>query len=452
MPSLRVNLVLAFVLLAGVLSAQEQAALPYSPDLPGYHVATVELARFCLQNNLISQGGLLRDEALKESTAGSVEHSAAQKLAEEFDLTKPDVYTAKDWGEYLDKREDLQKRRAAAAWLALDKQGVQYALAHDPDHAPSRTLMGEEWLEGVGWLTPAEAKRLKPCIVKTKEAPKNNDRVATWAAPYVLVGESFTLVTDLPWWRALRYSKLLDRFEGVFHELVGDVIPRRGSVNLVWLCAKADDFIKLSTDAEFPMTEHHEGAYLRWHGYSIINATRADEVGRLNKAKDNLARTLYHECVHRLVESGICGRMPQRSAWASYAETNGWIVEAIAIVFENLEIKEKGFALASLEAQRKWSIEKMRKAGVSPSLAVIFDQTTAEFGGNAPIPVADKYGVAGSVGWFCLFARKDTYRAPFLGLLMDQYRGASKARDFSARFGMKLDEFEKSWKAYALAK
>lgn len=440
---------LLLLLLCGALAAQD---VPYSPSQPGFHTATVELARFCLSNNLFSQGSELRDEVLKGAPKGSDELAAAEKLAQEFDLTKSDVYTAKAWGEYLDKREDLQKKRAEAAWQALGRSGIEIVQNLDWDHKAAREAYGFQWLDGVGWLKPAEVTRLKPCVQALKDAPAKNERVANWDNPYVLVGEHFTLVTDLPWWRALRYTKLLDRFYGTFFELFGDVIPKRPGINLIWLCAKAADFVKVSTQFEFAMTEKHEGAYLRWHGFSVINAERADEVGRLNKARDNLARTLYHESVHRVVEAGCCGKLPMSAAWGNYSEPHGWIVEAIAIVFENLEIKEKGHSLNSLEAQRTFSLGKMKKAEKYPQLAPIFTQSTTEFGTNAPIPVADKYAVAGSVAWYCLFTKKDAYRSAFLGLLIDQYRGDTKARDFEARFGVKLEDFEKAWKTYAFGK
>jgi hypothetical protein len=442
-------LLLAF-LFASVLVAEE--ATPYATDQPGYHAATVELARFCLQNNLFSQGKALRDEILKESRSGSDENTAAKKLADEFDLTKADVYTSKAWGDYLDKREAIQKKRAEAAWQALGRSGAELALNLDPDHKAAREAYGFQWLDGMGWLKPAEATRLSPFVLKTKDAPAKNERVATWAEPYVMVGEHFTVVTDLPWARALKYSKMLDRYYETFFVVVGDVIPKRTCLNLIWLCANADDFIKLSTACEFPMTDKHEGAYLRWQGFSIINAQRADEVGKLNKARDNLARTLFHEGVHRLVESGCCGMLPMSQAWVAYSEPQGWIVEAIAIIFENLEIKEKGYNLTSLEAQRKWSLDKMKKAEKYPDLAPIFAQGTGDFGTNAPVPVTDKYAIAGSVAWYCLFVKKDAYRAAFLGLLIDQYRGDTKARNFEVRFGVKLEDFEKAWKTYAFGK
>jgi len=69
-----------------------------------------------------------------------------------------------------------------------------------------------------------------------------------------------------------QYSKLLDRFYDTFFVVVGDVIPKRTSLNLIYLCANADDFVKMSNECEFPMTAQHEGAYMRWHGFSLINA------------------------------------------------------------------------------------------------------------------------------------------------------------------------------------
>ncbi len=447
---MRTYSLLLALLFSGALAAQD--AVPYSPDQPGYHAATVELARYCLTNSLFSQGKALRDEALKGARAGSDEQTAAKNLEAEFDLTKPDAYSAKAWGEYLDKREAVQKQRAEAAWQALGRSGMEFVYNLDPDHKGAREAYGFQWLDGMGWLKPAEATRLKEFVQLTKDAPKNNERAATWAAPYVMVGEHFTLVTDLPWTRAVRYSKLLDRFYGIFFEVVGDVIPKRTGINLIWLCAKAEDFIKLSVACDFAMTDKHEGAYLRWHGFSIINAQRADEVGRLNKSRDNLARTLYHESVHRLAEAGCQCKLPMSQAWGNYAEPQGWIVEAIAIVFENLEIKDKGYSLTSLEAQRTYSLGKMKKAEKYPELAPIFRQSTSEFGTSQPIGVADKYGVAGSVGWYCLFVKKDAYRAAFLALLIDQYRGDTKTRNFDARFGVKLEDFEKAWKTYAFGK
>ncbi|MBP9892949.1 MAG: hypothetical protein KBG84_13685 [Planctomycetes bacterium] len=443
------TIALLLLLLSGTLATQET---PYSSTQPGYHAATIELARLCFSNNLISQGKELRDEALKGAPAGSDEKAAAEKLAQEFDLAKPDIYTAKAWGDYLDKREALQRKRAEAAWQALGRSGIDFVQNLDWDHKAAREAYGYQWLDGVGWLKPAEATRLKPCVQALKDAPAKNERVANWENPYVLVGEHFSVVTDLPWWRALRYTRLLDRFYNTFFELFGDVIPKRSGINLIWLCAKAADFIKVSTQFEFPMTEKHEGAYLRWHGFSVINAERADEVGRLNKARDNLARTLYHEGVHRIVEAGCCGKLPMSQAWGNYAEPHGWIVEAIAIVFENLEIKDKGFSLNSLEAQRTFSLGKMKKAEAHPQLAPIFAQSTSDFGTSAPIHVADKYAVAGSVAWYCLFVKKDAYRLAFLVLLIDQYRGDTKARGFEARFGVKLEDFEKAWKTYAFGK
>lgn len=437
------------LLLCAALGAEE---VPYSPSQPGYHAATVELARFCFSSELFSQGRQHRDEVLKGAPANSPERAAAEKLAQEFDLSKPDVYTAKTWGEYLDKREGLQKKRAQAAWQALGKGGIQIVQDLDFDHKEAREAYGFQWLDGVGWLKAEEHKRLAPCVHSLKDAPAKMERVATWQAPYVMVGAHFTLITDLPWARALKYARLLDRFYDIFFEVVGDVIPRRPGINLIQVCAKAADFIKLSTELEFAMTEKHEGAYLRWHGFSIINAERSDEVGRLNKSRDNLARTLFHESVHRLAEMGTCGRLPMSQAWEAYTEPHGWIVEAIAIVFENLEIKDKGYSLTSLEAQRTFSLGRIKKTEQYPSLAAIFAQNTSDFGTNSPIPVADKYAVSGSVAWYCLFVKKDAWRAAFLGLLVDQYRGDTKARSFEARFGVKLEEFEKAWKSHAFAK
>lgn len=428
-----------------------QEAVPYTPDEPGYHVGTLELARFCLQSNLISQGRALRAEVLKGSK-DDTERQAAEKLAQDFDLAKPDVYTAKVWGDYLDRREALQARRAESAWQALGKAGARHALSHDPGHAEARKAYGHEFLEGVGWLEPKEAQRLRPFVASIKDAPKDNPRKATWLEPYVVVGEHFTLVSDLPWWRVLRYVRLLDRYYEVFFEIAGEFIPKRKSINLIWCCAKADDFIALSKTVEFPMTAEHEGAYLRWHGYSIINAQRADEVGKLNKAKDNLARTLFHECTHRLAEIGICGRTTAMEAWGNYMEAHGWIVEAIAVIFENLDIKDKGYTLASLEAQRTHCLGRMKRAGTAPQLATLFKQNTSEFGASQPYAVADKYAVAGSIAWYCLFAKKDSYRAAFFGLLIDQYRSDSSARTFEQRFGQSLEDFENGWKAYALGK
>jgi hypothetical protein len=439
---------LFLALFACALGAQGDA-LPYAEGQPGYFAPNVELARFCFTNNLFSQGKIHRDEALK---AGDEAALAAKKLAEEFDLTRPDAYTAKTWGEYLDRREAIQRRRAEGVFKALGASGAESALEFWPEHEGARKAYGQEMLDGMGWLRSADAERFRPCLVKTKEAPRENERVATWAQPYVMAGEHFTLVTDLPWGRALRYARLLERFYEIFYEVTGEYLPKRQSRNLIWLCAKPEDFIKLSNTYQFPMTEKHEGAYLRWHGFSIINATRADEVGRLNKARDNLARTLFHESVHRLAEASVCGILPPSGAWEAYGEKHGWIVEAIAVIFENLEVKEKGHALPSLEAQRKWSLDKMKKDGKAPSLAAIFVQNTAEFGSNAPCPVADKYAIAGSVAWYCVFVKKDAYKAAFFTLLIDQYRAGTQARDFASRFGVTLEDFEKAWKSYALGK
>ena len=187
-------------------------------------------------------------------------------------------------------------------------------------------------------------------------------------------------------------------------------------------------------------------------GAVFVNAERCDYVGKKNKSHDNLARTLYHECAHRLVEIGLRGR---RGGWSSYemamTKEHAWIVESIAIVFEDLQIKRNGHKLKGLEDQRTYIIERdWQKKDKVPGLQAIFKQGHGAFAQGTPIPSTEKYALAGAVGWYCLFEKPDEYRAGYLALLVDYYRTDTGRKDFDKRFGLSLKDFEAEWREWVL--
>lgn len=426
------------LLLACALCAQDP--LPYDAAQPGFHDANIELARYCLEHNLISE--CKRQCGI---AAGHADSAALLKACE----GKTDTYTAAGWGGFLDRRELVQKRRAlGAAAAGHDAQSILYI---DPDHAPSRNARGQIWHDALGWLAKADHDRLAPLVVSQPPANAKAPHEATWEKPFVIAGKHFTLVTDLPWARALKYSGLLDRFHGYYFELLGDAIPARTAPNVVWCCKLAATFVKVSEELGFPMTATNGGLHIGALSAVIINAERCDEVGRKNKARDNLARTLFHECAHRLTEIGLRGRSPNVWDLAMTTE-HAWIVESIAVVFEDLYFEGAKAVLKGLEDQRKYTIEKFWKGkdGKVPGLAGVLAQGAVDFATDKPISNVEKYALVGSVGWFCLFERKDQYRAAYLGLLVDYYRADTKGRDFEARFGVKLAEFEKQWKGWVV--
>lgn len=429
---------LLLVTLSGFLYAQEP--LPWRDSDPTYHDATLELARHCLDNNLVSECVKLANRA-----KGTQPDKTAELL--KACEGKADVYTAQAWGGYLDRREAVQQRRA----LGAEKAGAEARdiLWIDPDHAPSRKAFGDTWCDGLGWLDKAEYARLSPLV--TRETPDKAAYEPTWDKPYVLAGKHFMLVTDLPWARAAKYSGLLEQFHAFYFEKLGDVIPQRGQPNVVWCCAKAADFVKFSESVGFPMTATNAGLHVGHIGAVLINVERCDEVGRRNKSRDNLARTLFHECAHRLTESGLRGRTARNWDLAKTPE-HAWIVESVAVVFEDLYF-EKGVAeLRGLEDQRKFTIEKFwkDKTGKVPALAAVLAQGSTDFATDQPVGSIEKYAIGGTVAWFCLFEKPGKYRKAYLALLVDYYRADTKGSDFTKRFGLKLEEFEAEWKAWVL--
>ncbi|MBK9974091.1 MAG: hypothetical protein IPP14_04880 [Planctomycetes bacterium] len=421
-------------LLCAAAGAQEP--LPYDPSQPGYRDADLELARYCLQQGLVSECKRIATKAGDAELAKSCEG-------------KTDTYTAAAWGGYLDRREAVQKRRGlGAANAGLDAQSVLYV---DPDHAASREQLGQKWLQGLGWLSTQDHTRLAPLVLNDFSAATKAPREATWETPFVLAGKHFTLVTDLPWARAVKYSGLLDKFHDYYFALVGDVIAQRSQPNVVWCCKDAATFVSHSQAIGMPMAASNGGMHVGALGAVLINAERCDEVGRRNKARDNLARTLFHECSHRLTESGLRGRQPFNWDLAMTRE-HAWIVEAIAVVFEDLNLEGQKPLLKGLEDQRKYTIDKFwkGKTGKVPALGPILAQGSQDFGTEQPVSSIEKYAVVGSLAWYCLFEKKDKYRTAFLALLVDYYRGDTKGRDFEARFGIKQSDFETDWKTWVV--
>jgi hypothetical protein len=219
----------------------------------------------------------------------------------------------------------------------------------------------------------------------------------------------------------------------------------------VWCCKSAATFVKVSTEMGFPLSATSGGLHIGALSAVIINAERCDEVGRKNKARDNLARTLFHECAHRMTEIGLRGRNP--SVWELAKTTeHAWIVESIAVVFEDLYFEKGAAVLKGLEDQRKYTIDKFwkGKSGKVPALMPVLEQGQAGFASDQPISNAEKYAMAGSVAWYCLFENAGKHRTAYLDLLVDYYRADTKGRDFEARFGMKPAEFETAWRAWVV--
>ncbi len=188
----------AFLLLA-ITCAVAQAAdeVVYDYRQPGFYRPTIELIKFCFENGLASEGRKLRALVLRDA-AKSKEAEAAEALGKDVPTDRADNYSAKSWGDYLDKREAIGAGRAAAAMKALGDQGAMTAIQFDTDNAQARKVLGDQWLDGLGWLDAAGFERLKPLCIKLADATDKAPRDATWNTPYVLVGASFALVTDLP--------------------------------------------------------------------------------------------------------------------------------------------------------------------------------------------------------------------------------------------------------------
>lgn len=431
----------ALLALASAGLRAEAEPLPYSPSQAGYHDATLELAQFCLDNKLFSEARMLCKGVAGDRAAEITQACEGQD----------DIYTAEAWGDYLDRREAVQQRRAIGAHKA--RLGADDVLQLDPDHEAANKAMGHVWVDGLGWMRQASAAKYSPLVLKTADKPAKPERVQTWEQPWVLVGEHFTLVTDLDWKRALKYSGYLDRFHAIFFELLGDVIPQRKNPNVVWCCKDAATFVTFSKSVGFEMGETNGGLHIGYLGAVLINAERCDFVGRKNKSWDNLARTMFHECAHRLVESCLRGR---RGGWDSFglsgSSEHAWIVESIAIVFEDLQITGAKYELKGLEDQRKFTIDKVWKAPEAkvPELKPVFAQGFNDFAGSTPISNPEKYALAGSVGWYCLFENKDKYRTAYLTLLVDYYRLDTKGHDFEARFGVKVGDFQTEWAAWVV--
>ncbi|MCC6573413.1 MAG: hypothetical protein IT462_06435 [Planctomycetes bacterium] len=447
---LRCWFLLVLLLLSGGLRADDGAPLPYLRSQRGYHVPTLELARACLDQGLVSECRKLC-ATVQEEAKGAKEAEAAAALLKEIPAEKIDAYSAKSWGAYLDQREALVVRRGAAAFAKLGANGALIVLGADPNNADARKALGEEWVGGVGWCKRAEAERLKPLCIKAADAVEKAPYDATWEKPYILVGLHFTLVTDLPWPRALKYSRLLERYHAVFVEKMGDVVPTRSQPNVVYCCRMSKTFVDYSAKCGLDFTDQHSGMYVQHIGVPVINAERCDYVGQKNGSKDNLARTLYHECTHRLIDVGLRGSGDEER-WATIgSKEHAWIVEAAAIVFEGLEMGDKGYELKGLEFQRTYTINKyFRPKKQVPDAKSIMLQGYFEFAAETPVSSAQKYAVAGSIGWYCLFHKPKEYRMAFLGLMVDYYRGDTACRDFKARFGTDIEPFVKEWTEYVL--
>lgn len=431
------------VLAAVCLHAQAEA-LPYHPSQPGYHDADMALAEYCLEQKLYAEARLLCEKVSGDKAARAKEIIAACE-------GKADEYSAQAWGGYLDRREAVMKRRGLGA--AQGNQPAQQVLQIDPDNSQANEAMGLKWLDGMGWLEGADHERFGKLVLQLADKPEKPEREVSWQLPWVLVGAHFTLVTDLDWKRALKYAGLLDRFHEIFFELLGDVIPQREQPNVVWCCKDAATFVSFSADMGFAMAESNGGMHVGALGAVLVNAERCDYVGKKNKAKDNLARTLYHECAHRLVEIGLRGR---RGGWSSYelagTREHAWIVESIAIVFEDLQITGSKHKLKGLEFQRTYTIQKSwtGEKGKVPALKPVLSQGFAAFAEGTPIPSTEKYALAGSLAWYCLFEKPDPYRKAYLELLVDYYRIDTGRRDFDTRFGVSLKDFETEWSAWVV--
>jgi hypothetical protein len=121
-------------------------------------------------------------------------------------------------------------------------------------------------------------------------------------------------------------------------------------------------------------------------------------------------------------------------------------------VFEDLQITGSKHKLKGLEAQRTYTIQKhwAGEKGKVPALQPVLAQGFSAFAEGTPIPATEKYALAGTVAWYCLFQKPDAYRRPYLELLVDYYRLDTGRRDFEQRFGVSLKDFEAEWSAWVV--
>ncbi|MHC4841852.1 MAG: hypothetical protein ACYTDT_13020 [Planctomycetota bacterium] len=427
---------LLLLLAAPFLSAQD--SLPHLPSDPAYHASTIELAEVCLGHKLYRKAKQIAATANSADGTSEVTEKAGDK---------PNEYSSAGWKAYLDKRENIQKLRALGAFKA---SGARAALAIDPDCEPANKASGKLWLDGFGWLRKAEHERLSPLHMKLADAPKKQEGKATWDRPWVIQTAHFGIITDLPYKRALKYAALLDKFYGFYFETV-TVVAQRTQPNLVYISKTSANYVNLGKQLGFPQSANASGLHIGMLGCVLINAERADYVGKKNRSKDNRARTLFHECCHRLTEIGTRGRLSASEAYKHMNTTeHAWIVEGVAIIFEDLRFSGSKAKLKGLEDQRTYTIDKFWKSkeGKYPSFSVLIKQGHFHFAGQTPVNSLEKYAFAGSVGWLCLFEKPVDYRAAFLALLMDYYIGDTKHKDFNTRFGISVQDFEKEWLAF----
>ncbi|MCA8946187.1 MAG: hypothetical protein KDB29_08170, partial [Planctomycetes bacterium] len=104
------------------------------------------------------------------------------------------------------------------------------------------------------------------------------------------------------------------------------------------------------------------------------------------------------------------------------------------------------------EDQRTYTIKKYwaGKKGEVPKLKPIFAQGFSGFAAGEPISSVEKYALAGSVAWYCLFEKPDEYRKPYLHLLVDYYRTDTAHSDFKARFSVELEDFQTEWQEWVV--
>lgn len=430
------------VVLSSLLPAQETTAWNATQD--GYFDDTLALAEFCALNGLHSEARRLANLCAKALPDES-------KRIAESSKDKPAQHSATKWSSYLDRVALLQRKRADAAWR--ETKDARTTLGIDADHTDARKAQGQRWHTAFGWLSNDEFDHLDACLVGDEKP----DRKVTWDAPYVFDGGTFTLVTDLSFATAQKLSRQLDAFAVLFREVFGSHIPARKRPNVIWCCKDDKTFIGLGERFGANTVKELSGLYVGHVGQVLINAERAKWLGKKNKVKNNLLRTIIHECVHRLVDVGLCDDRPSFVFRKYQNKANAWLVESAAVLFEGTEVKREGAeyvaVLDSFDYQRQWTIDltwKRRKK--TPSLKSVFENNAATFGRPKPIAVVEKYALAGSVAWYCVKERPDDFREAYLGLLVDYYRGVAAGLGWNSRFGVEMDAFDTAWSNWVLAK
>ncbi len=334
------RILLLLLVAAGAVAAQERSDYLEAYARLGVYFCEkrLELGDWCKSNKLPREARTHYQFIADKIPGASPYKSRAQNKLNGSWKKDPNTATPEQWAEYRKRYEDYAKGCGDRAWktyLAAKKaklakeaeEALRKTAEFYLDHAEARKELGEEKVEGFGWVPAAEAELVRAALDWKDDRSADDAKHADWKSAWVIKSPRWILRTSYPWKRGVEALEKLERLQDVFGKTFGARFKEPAGRLGLCLFRTPDEAERIRAKIGGAVAPggsfYHAGTnvtYVLWWDDSV----------------------LLHEATHQLIQNGLDFprvSILQQGGVGSDSPDNYWLVEGVAVWFGTLSWK-----------------------------------------------------------------------------------------------------------------